>query len=150
MSDPALEKVPTDAPVLADKVKVVARHVEPPDSVRETEAREAASETVKLESGLVFDDLDEGREGLVLPRHTPCLDVIEVSVNPNGVAPSPVFEDPGQVGTEGSKVPYVGKQPEEIRLEVGYDGERRLALLVYRVTRSRPTKLLNSSGKSLE
>jgi hypothetical protein len=57
VSDPALEQVPTDAPILADKVKVVASHVQPPNTVREAEAREAASDTVKLESRLVFDDL---------------------------------------------------------------------------------------------
>src|SRR5215207_1131331 len=128
--------MPTDAPVLADEVKVVARHVEPPDTVRETEAREAAPDPVKLEGRLVLDDLDEGREGLVLPWHAACLDVVEVTVNPNGVAHGPVFDDQIQVGTEGRKVLYGGKRLEKIRLEEGHDGERGLAPTVHPVSTS--------------
>jgi hypothetical protein len=72
----------------------------------------------------------------VLPWHAAGLDVVEVTVNPNGVADGPVFHDPIQVGTKGRKVAYGGKRPEEIRLKEGHDSERGLAPFVYRIDTS--------------
>lgn len=82
----ALEQVTAGAPVLGDKVEVVARYVESPDILWKAKADEAAPDFVKLEGRLVPDRLDKGRVGLVLTGDAARLYVAEVTVDANGVA----------------------------------------------------------------
>ena len=85
-NQPASEDVTTGAPVRGDEVEVVARDIQTLRVVGKPEAYETSRDVVKLEGGLVLDDLYERWVGLVLARHTARLDVLEVSVHPYSAA----------------------------------------------------------------
>src|SRR5215203_4005635 len=103
-SQPASEHVTACAPIRGDEVEVVAGNVQTLRVVGEPEADEATRDVVKLEGGLVLDDLCEGRVGLVLAGHAARLDVLEASVHPDGAARRGSTDDPVKVVTKSRKV----------------------------------------------
>jgi len=122
---PELEDVPAGAPVRGYEVEVVAGGVQTLGVAGEAEADEAARAVVELEGGLMFDDLREGRVGLALAGYAARLDVVEVPLDPDGVARGLAAHEQIQARTERLEVQRRGERLGQVRLEEGHDGERR-------------------------
>ena len=82
----ASEHVTTGAPVRGNEVEVVAGDIQTLRVVGKPEADETTRDIVKLEGGLVFDDLYEGWVGLALAGHAARLDVLEAPIHPDSGA----------------------------------------------------------------
>src|SRR5215213_4167536 len=118
------------APIRGDEVKVVAGDVQTLGVVGKPEADETSRDVVKLEGGLVFDDLYEGRVGLALAGHAARLDVLEAPIHPDSAAHGSPTYNPVQVVTKSLEVHRHGKCLGRIRFEDGNHGERGPGLVV--------------------
>ena len=123
-NQPASEHVTTGAPVGSDEVEVVTGDVQTLRVIGKPEADETTRDIVKLEGGLVFDDLYEGWVGLALAGHAARLDVLEARIHPNCGAHGSPTDNPVQMVTKSPEVHRRGKCLGRIRLEVGNHGER--------------------------
>src|SRR5215208_6609233 len=123
-SQPASEHVTTGAPVGGNEVEVVAGDVQTLRVVGKPEADETTGDIVKLEGGLVFDDLYEGWVGLALARHAARLDELEVPIHPDSGAHGAPTDNPVQVVAKCLEVHRHGKGLGRIRLEDRHHGER--------------------------
>jgi len=120
----ASEHVTTGTPVRGNEVEVVAGDIQTLRVVGKPEADETTRDIVKLEGGLVFDDLYEGWVGLALAGHAARLDVLEAPIYPDSGAYCSPTDNPVHVITKALEAHLYGEPPGEVRLEERHYGER--------------------------